>query len=212
MNDRRDNSGPPRLPCSRSSTEATRQSLIDAAEACFERYGVGKTTMQDVAKMIGVSRPIVYRHFDDREGLISAVVLRRTRATLEGAAKVIGQQDTLENQLVEGLLFLVEKGQQDPIIRILLAPKEDVSVNPIGARSLFRSLTHEMWEPVLHDARCRRELRPGLDFRAVTGWLSDLITLLLHHSPAEEGVSTHREMLQTFVVPALLPAATKRRC
>src|SRR5436309_989123 len=40
---------------------------MDSAESCFDKYGIGKTTMDDIAKMAGVSRPTVYRHFPLRD-------------------------------------------------------------------------------------------------------------------------------------------------
>ena len=42
-------------------SDAAHAHFLDAAETCFERYGVAKTTMEDIAKMAGVSRPTVYR-------------------------------------------------------------------------------------------------------------------------------------------------------
>ena len=50
-----------------SDAQAAKARLMDAAEECFDRYGVVKTTMDDIAKTAGVSRPTVYRHFDDRD-------------------------------------------------------------------------------------------------------------------------------------------------
>jgi len=40
---------------------------MDAAEACFDKYGIAKTTMDDIAKEAGVSRPTLYRWFPTRE-------------------------------------------------------------------------------------------------------------------------------------------------
>jgi len=73
---------------------------MDAAEACFDKYGIAKTTMDDIAKEAGVSRPTVYRHFSDRDTLILAVVLRRSRQLIERAQKAIRRYATFEEQLV----------------------------------------------------------------------------------------------------------------
>ena len=40
-----------------SDSQAAREFLMDGAENCFEKYGIAKTTMDDIAKMAGVSRP-----------------------------------------------------------------------------------------------------------------------------------------------------------
>ena len=44
-----------------SAAEA-RELLLDATERCFERYGIAKTTIDDIADEAGVSRGTVYRY------------------------------------------------------------------------------------------------------------------------------------------------------
>lgn len=191
-----------------SDAQAARERLMDAAEACFDRYGVGKTTMDDIAKMAGVSRPTVYRHFDDRDTLILAVVMRRSRALSDRAVKFIRTQATFEDQLVEGLLFLVEKGRKDPFVRLLVTPEHvELATRILGGNSAPVELTYEMWEPILAEARDRGDLRADLDTRAICRWLTYLIILLLGRYDVEDNVADQREMLRTFVVPAFLPGA-----
>src|SRR3546814_9749490 len=47
-----------------SSVDDARDRLIDAAETCFTRFGVAKTTLEDIATEAGVSRATVYRYFE----------------------------------------------------------------------------------------------------------------------------------------------------
>lgn len=185
--------------------EAARERLMDAAEACVEQYGVAKTTMDDIAKMAGVSRPTVYRHFSDRDSLILAVVMRRSRMLVGRATKIIARYESFPDQLVEGLLFLVEKGRKDPFVRLLVAPEHLELANRILGGNVPVSLTHEMWEPILTEARERGELRADLDFDAISRWLTYLIILLLGRFATDDDVATQREMLKTFVVPAFVP-------
>jgi AcrR family transcriptional regulator len=190
-----------------ADAEAARERLMDAAEACVEQYGIAKTTMDDIAKMAGVSRPTVYRHFSDRDNLILAVVMRRSRMLAGRAVKAIGRYDTFPDQLVEGLLFMVEKGRKDPFVRLLVAPEHMNLANRILGGNLPAELTYEIWEPILVEARERGELRPDLDFGAVSRWLTYLIVLLLGRFEVDDDVDAQREMLRTFVVPAFVPDA-----
>ena len=59
-----------------AGVEAARQRLLDAAEACIDRYGLAKTTVEDIATEAKVSRATIYRYFDNRDELVLAVVLR----------------------------------------------------------------------------------------------------------------------------------------
>jgi AcrR family transcriptional regulator len=193
-----------------ADAQAARERLMEAAEACFDKYGVAKTTMDDIAKMAGVSRPTVYRHFDDRDSLVLAVVMRRSRLLIDRAQKFMQKQARFEDQLVEGLLFLVDKGRKDPFVSLLVSPESMNLANQIlGAGSAAVDLSYELWEPILTEARERGELRADLDFRAIATWLTYLILLLVGRVDIEPDVSAQREMLRTFVAPAFAPPPVK---
>jgi AcrR family transcriptional regulator len=188
-------------------TEAAQTHFLDAAEACFERYGVGKTTMEDIARMAGVSRPTVYRHFADRESLILGVVMRRARSLISKVQAFIRRQDTFEDQLVEGLAFLVQTGRKDPFVRLLVNPQHlDTAQRMLSADAIV-DLTLEMWEPILASAAERGELNPALDFRAIAHWLSHVELILVGRFDLATDDAEVRAMLRTFLAPAFLPPA-----
>src|SRR4029077_6808747 len=56
--------------------DATRFRILDAVFACAERFGLGRTTIADVAKEARLSRQTVYRYFPSRHDLLAALVLR----------------------------------------------------------------------------------------------------------------------------------------
>ena len=54
----------------------TEERILDAAERCMGRLGLGRVSMTDVAAQAGVSRGSVYLHFGDRASLVDAVLAR----------------------------------------------------------------------------------------------------------------------------------------
>ncbi len=63
--------------------DGTRLRLLDAAFACAERYGIGKTTMSDVARASGLSRQTLYRYFESKHDLTAALVIREEERLLD---------------------------------------------------------------------------------------------------------------------------------
>jgi len=188
-------------------SEAAQAHFSDASEACFERYGVVKTTMEDIAKMAGVSRPTVYRHFSDRDSLILAVVMRRSRSLIGKAQAFIRRHDRFEDQLVEGLLFLVKTGRKDPFVRILVSPEHlELAHQILGATEAVIDLNLEMWQPILAGAAARAELNPELDFREIARWLTHVELIMVGRFDLATDDDLIRGMLRTFLAPAFLAA------
>jgi AcrR family transcriptional regulator len=86
-----------------SDTDAARERLIDAAEASFLRYGVMKTTIEDVAAFANVSRATVYRYFAGREELILGVLLRSADQFFDRLGRRLGRAADNGEALVVGI-------------------------------------------------------------------------------------------------------------
>ena len=51
-----------------------RQLLVRAARECFLQYGYAKTSLDDIAQSAGISRPLIYRKFKNKDALHAAVL------------------------------------------------------------------------------------------------------------------------------------------
>lgn len=58
------------------------EQLLEVAEQVFGTQGYQGTSIEDIARTAGVTRPVVYDHFGSKEGIYLACV-RRARAELE---------------------------------------------------------------------------------------------------------------------------------
>jgi AcrR family transcriptional regulator len=64
-----------------------RQALLRAAARAFARAGFAHTSMEEIAAAGGVTRLIIYRHFDSKEALYRAVL----RGAFDGFATQLGR-------------------------------------------------------------------------------------------------------------------------
>ncbi|MBM7367396.1 TetR/AcrR family transcriptional regulator [Gordonia hydrophobica] len=189
--------------------DEARDQLMVAAERVFAKYGPAKTTMDDIGREAGVSRPTVYRYFAGRDALIGALIERRSRLLFAKAREFLLSQPTFADQLVEGLIFLVDRGRQDPLIRVLVSPEHMQMAEPlVGSSGLAARLTAEMWEPILDRALERGEIRRDLDRTKMAEWIALIQFILVGRLDFDRPDDpSHREMLRTFVLPAFLPSA-----
>ena len=196
-------------------TTAARERLIDAAEACFQRYGVGKTTVEDVATAAKVSRATVYRYFADRDELILGVLLREASRFLEGLAAEIDRQSDFERALVNGVLFTVDAVRSDPNLALLFAPDAiGITTSVAGASEAMFALTTAFLRPFFVAARDDGQLRADIDLDDAAEWtVRTVLSLLAVHGPVERTATGQRQFLSTFLAPALVctPAMSSAR-
>jgi TetR/AcrR family acrAB operon transcriptional repressor len=60
----------------KEEAEATREGILDAAEACFLEHGVFRTTLEHIAARAGYTRGAVYWHFKNKLEVLQAVIDR----------------------------------------------------------------------------------------------------------------------------------------
>jgi AcrR family transcriptional regulator len=53
----------------------TRDEILSAARAAFDREGLEGLSMRDIAKEVGITPMAIYRHYDSKQALIDALVL-----------------------------------------------------------------------------------------------------------------------------------------
>jgi AcrR family transcriptional regulator len=66
----------------RMTAEQRRQQILDVTQAIVDERGFHAVTIDGVAREAGITRPVVYGHFDDLPGLLHALIEREAdRAT-----------------------------------------------------------------------------------------------------------------------------------
>ncbi|MEQ3549885.1 TetR/AcrR family transcriptional regulator [Pseudonocardia nematodicida] len=181
--------------------------ILDAADSCFTRYGIAKTTMEDVASAAEISRATLYRTFSDRESLLTALVRRHARMNIERSRARIMALDTLAERLVEGITWNVRVGHRDPLMHALVSPEQMALANTLlSSTGLATELTQEFWEPVLVAALDAGELRSDLDLVGLCEWIARLeIMFIVQLGDSAEDEARIRRLVADFVVPSLMP-------
>jgi len=96
-----------------------RAAIVAAAKTCFLRFGYAKTSLDDIATEAGLSRPLLYRKFADKEAIFSAVYDAVFLRVFEAAAPIATGLGTAEAKL----LRMCETVCVEPYAMILDAPR-----------------------------------------------------------------------------------------
>jgi AcrR family transcriptional regulator len=195
----------PSQPTAPTSTDDARERILAAAERCIDRHGIRKTTMDDVACEVGLSRPSVYRYFADRDDLLIELITRHARALVVRARKSISRQGSLADQIVETVLYTAEHARRDALTRHVLDPDGTSLGKRMVASGASQRCRAEMWDPVLDAAVANNELPPGLPRSDIHLWLGNVTKIVMRGLEDGDGdVRRYRSILRRFVVPAFV--------
>jgi len=190
-----------------SSVEDARNRLVDAAEACFTRFGVAKTTLEDIATEAGVSRATVYRYFEGgRDEIILGVVLREGKAFLEALGRRVQREETLGSAIVEGVLYTVSAVRKNEHLALLFAPEVAGHTTSIaGASTALYELTQDFLRPIFEQARAAGQLRDGIIAEDAAEFvLRMILSLLSVAGPRARSQAKEREFLRTYCAGAIV--------
>ncbi|MBN7770357.1 TetR family transcriptional regulator [Marinobacter daepoensis] len=81
----------------KAEAEATRESILDAAESVFTDKGVARASLEEIARTAGVTRGAVYWHFRNKKDILDAMLNRVRGPLAEMLDESATSDDTLAN-------------------------------------------------------------------------------------------------------------------
>jgi AcrR family transcriptional regulator len=168
--------GDPRSESARSATRAARRlQLLDAAVEAIRRHGPA-ATMEQLAAAGSVTKPILYRHFGDRDGLIRAIGHRFAVELLESVQSTLSAEMGARARLrhsVDGYLAFLER---DPnLYRFLMQQRMErpALVTDEGGGALLDEIARQVTSVIGEQLRAS-----GLDAAPAEPWGYGIIGLV----------------------------------
>lgn len=189
-------------PIESTKADDARDRILAGAERCITRYGLKKTTMEDIASEVGMSRPGVYRYFSDRDDLLTELIILHSRALRGRAHKIIARQSTLADQIVEGLLYVAQEARLDPVMRYLVDPEGSNLGQRIITSRTTDQIAAEFWDPFLDPAYVNNKLSRDIPRSDIYQWLTGVGLMLMRGLDESNDPNHYRSMLRHFVAPA----------
>lgn len=184
---------------------AARERLLDAAETCFEQYGIIKTTVEDIARTAHVSRATVYRYFEGRDALILGVLLRDTDRHLARIGARIERQTSLGDAIVEFVDVTARAARRDVSLGLLFTGEAARMTGGIIAGAsvaLFERVT-AFFRPLFE--RWSDQVRPGTDVADASEWiLRMLLSMLTVKGPRRRSREAQRAFIERYLVLAIV--------
>ncbi|EME15970.1 TetR/AcrR family transcriptional regulator [Rhodococcus triatomae] len=99
--------------------------MLDAAREEFERYGIRRTNMDDIARRAGISRSTLYRRFPNKDALVEMLVLHDTATFFAALDRVAANRDP-RGAVVECFTRGVRLTQEMPLVARILESEPEL--------------------------------------------------------------------------------------
>lgn len=173
----------------------TRQRILDAAGYCFAERGLRGTTLEEVAAAASVSKPLIYKHFDGKSGLVDAVIEQVHADWWAASSHALDTAGSATEALAAKFRATIEAAEKRPLLRAIL--RQDLSFLSAEHRAHFarariqsRQRTIELLRWGVHAGEFRADLDVEPTADALETVLTGLITRILRTSHAGS-VSDH---------------------
>jgi len=184
----------------------TEQQVLDAALACVARWGIAKTTLDDIARESGVSRATIYRTFAGGKGaLLNALAIRETVRFADAVDAAAAPAETLEDLVVAGITTTTGYLAHHDAFQYLLAHEPDTVLPQFAFKKVDVVLRQAAAIAAPHLAR----FLPAESVPRAAEWVTRIV---LSHllNPSDDidltDEAATRRFARQFVLPALAPS------
>jgi AcrR family transcriptional regulator len=110
--------------------------ILRSAFECFARYGLRRTSMEDIARGAGMSRPALYLHYAGKEDIFNALVRAHFERSEAEVARVLARPGTAAEVLLAAFHAIdgeaVEAMLNSPHADEILSAKEPFSQTAVS--------------------------------------------------------------------------------
>jgi AcrR family transcriptional regulator len=188
--------------------------ILDAAFEQFCLIGIRRSSMEDVARRAKVGRVTIYRRFESKDKLVSALLWRETRTAIAKVEAAVSAVANPEDRFVEGFLAGMRAVRGHPLIVAMLATEPEtalplLTVKASGGLDLARAFMAQ------EIRRARTDLGvPDVDSEQVAEIFARLTHSLVLTPPSclplDDDERT-REFARRHIVPMVTGRPARRR-
>ncbi|BDU00399.1 MULTISPECIES: TetR/AcrR family transcriptional regulator [Nocardia] len=112
--------------------------IMDAALDRILQFGIRRASLEDIARMAGLSRITIHRRFAGKDNLIEAVLARETRRMLAEVTAIAATADSVDAQIEDTMLYVLLQTRIHRLVTQLLrvAPDEALRFSTVQGERL----------------------------------------------------------------------------
>lgn len=178
--------------------------IVRSAYLCFDRAGIDRTRIEDIAREAGVSRQTVYSYFKSKIDIVDLISAEESRKVNAEVRRRLVRGQGFDETVTEALLLIVRIAIDNPYIRRIVANRE-FEAEVASPSSHMHEMHRDWWGRFLAQARASGDIAADLDDDEIILWLTltqhMLLTRLDGGPVSDEDL---RRLIRRFIVEPML--------
>ena len=162
-----------------ASDLTARERILEATYDCVARYGMGKTTVEDVVKVAGLSRATIYRYFPGgRDELLRETVGWESARFMGRLAEAVAGAPDLPSLIEEALRFGRRAILEHAVLQKILATEPERLLPMLSLDHRPLQVAKAFLRPYMERAAELGQLRAGLDLDEAVEFVGRMVLSL----------------------------------
>jgi AcrR family transcriptional regulator len=177
--------------------------VVVAARRCFLRFGLNRTTMDDIAAEAGIGRTGVYRLGLSRRQLSDAAIVARLSEGRDELWPLMDRDLDFAQILVEGSVAAIEWARHDAELLELVGSTKTTRLHHllVGRNAMMHDLILSVCRRPFERARAAGQMRRDVTDDRAVDWIQGIYLVLLLRDDLTAEETT--QLLRDFLLPAL---------
>jgi AcrR family transcriptional regulator len=146
--------------------------ILEAARRQLARYGLRRTSLEDIAHHAGVGRATLYRRFPNRDALLTALIAREATGLIAHVDEHVAPHQTPQDRVVHGFLAFIHGLRDNDLLRNL-ATSDPEQILPLLTSSASLTLGRQYIS-----AQAARAQAQGAELTATPDQIAEVLARL----------------------------------
>lgn len=196
--------------------------ILRRATEVFERQGVNRTSIEDIANAVGIKREAIYYYFKSRADILLKIILPQSTALVASLRAIINSNMSAPEKLEAAIRSHLDRFNPS-YLEMTVALREDHFLEDEGKAAELRNVWNDyskLWTGLIAEGQEQGTFNPSLDPKIVANGILGMCNWMSRwydpakSMPVEQIMDTFYSMVaHGLVTPAAapVPAAKKPR-
>lgn len=181
---------------------AVKQRIVKAATELVEKKGISRLRFGELASKVGCVRSTLYRYFDSKDELLTAVVLGMVNDMVAEIMVQIADIKDNRARFVEGIFLTAAKTREDPHYQTMMAPENTRYLTHLAVQKIPKDLSPLIFAFMSDDSTGKSLLKEGVSIDDVSRWLIVQIISLAQFGPIGKTEEEQKAFIDKMIVSA----------